>query len=64
MPAERVAALRRAFDAALKDPAIVVEADESKIEIDPLPGEEVTVTHVSATPPDAVARVRAAPEKR
>jgi tripartite-type tricarboxylate transporter receptor subunit TctC len=66
VPAERVAALRRAFDAALKDPALLAEADKSKIEIDPLPGEEVAelVKQVSATPPDVVARVRAALEKR
>jgi tripartite-type tricarboxylate transporter receptor subunit TctC len=66
VPAERVTALRRAFDAALKDPALIAEADTSKIEIDPLPGEEVAelIKQVSATPPDVVARVRAAIEKR
>src|SRR5712664_4387329 len=30
---ERVTALRRAFDAALKDPALIAEAEKSKIEI-------------------------------
>ena len=66
VPAERVTALRRAFDAALKDPGLIAEADKSKIEIDPLPGEEVTelIKQVSATPPDVVARVRAALEKK
>jgi tripartite-type tricarboxylate transporter receptor subunit TctC len=66
VPAERVTALRRAFDAALKDPALIAEADKSKIEIDPLPGEEVAelVKQVSATPPDVVARVRTALEKK
>jgi len=66
VPAERVTALRRAFDAALKDPALIAEADKSKIEIDPLSGEEVTelVRQVSATPAEVVARVRAAIEKR
>jgi hypothetical protein len=66
VPAERVAALRKAFDAALKDPALLAEADKSKIEIDPLPGAEVTelIKQVSATPADVVARVRAALEKK
>jgi hypothetical protein len=66
VPAERVTALRRAFDAALKDPALIAEADKSKIEIDPLSGEEVTelVRQVSATPPEVIARVRAALEKK
>jgi tripartite-type tricarboxylate transporter receptor subunit TctC len=66
VPPERVTALRRAFDAALKDPGLLAEADKSKIEIDPLPGEEVTdlIKQVSATPPDVVGRVRAALEKK
>ena len=66
VPTERVTALRRAFDAALKDPALIAEADKSKIEIDPLSGEEVgeLVKQVSATPPDVVARVRTALEKK
>jgi tripartite-type tricarboxylate transporter receptor subunit TctC len=66
VPAERVTALRRAFDAALKDPALIAEAEKSKIEIEPLSGEEVAelVKQVSATPADVVARVRAALEKR
>jgi len=66
VPAERVTALRRAFDAALKDPALVAEAEKSKIEIDPLSGEAGAelVRQVSATPSDVVASVRAALEKR
>jgi tripartite-type tricarboxylate transporter receptor subunit TctC len=66
VPAERVTALRRAFDAALKDPALIAEAEKSKIEIDPLTGEEVAelVKQVNATPADVVARVRAALEKK
>ena len=66
VPPERVSALRRAFDAALKDPALIAEADKSKIEIDPLAGEDVTelIKQVSATPPEVVARVRAALENR
>jgi len=66
VPAERVEALRRAFDAAMKDPALLAEAEHSKIEIDPLAGEQIAdlVKQVSATPADVVARVRAAMERK
>jgi tripartite-type tricarboxylate transporter receptor subunit TctC len=66
VPADRVEALRRAFDAAMKDPALLAEAEQSKIEIEPLTGEEVAdlVRQVNATPPEVVARVRAAMEKK
>ena len=42
------------------------QAEQSKIEIDPLSGEEVAelVKSVNATPADVVARVRAAMERR
>jgi tripartite-type tricarboxylate transporter receptor subunit TctC len=66
VPPERIAALRQAFDAAMKDPALLAEAEKSKIEIDPLTGGEVAelVRQVIATPADVVARVRAAIEKK
>ena len=41
VPAERVDAIRRAFDAAMKDKELLAEADKLKIEIDPLTGEQV-----------------------
>ena len=41
VPAERVAAIRRAFDATMKDKEFLAEADKLKIEIDPLAGEQV-----------------------
>jgi tripartite-type tricarboxylate transporter receptor subunit TctC len=66
VPAARVEALRRAFDATMKDPAYLAEADKLKIEVDPLSGEEVTalVEQVSRTPAETVARVRAAMENK
>ncbi len=66
VPAARVAALRRAFDATMKDPAYLAEAEKLKIEVDPLSGEEVAtlVEQVSRTPADTVARVRAALENK
>jgi tripartite-type tricarboxylate transporter receptor subunit TctC len=64
VPAPRVAALRRAFDATMKDPAFVAEAAKLQFEVDPLTGEQVQalVAQLAATPRDVVARVRAALE--
>ena len=66
VPAARLQALRRAFDATMKDPAYLAEADKLKIEVDPLSGEEVTalVEQVSRTPTETVAKVRAAMENK
>jgi tripartite-type tricarboxylate transporter receptor subunit TctC len=62
VPAYRVQALRRAFDATMKDPAYLAEAEKLKIEVDPLTGEQVAelVARVNATPAAVVTRVRAA----
>ena len=64
VPTERAAALRRAFDATMKDPAFVAEAAKLQFEVDPLTGEQVQalVAQLAATPRDVVARVRAALE--
>jgi tripartite-type tricarboxylate transporter receptor subunit TctC len=66
VPPERVEALRRAFDATMKDPAFLADAEKSKIEVDALSGEQVAklVEQVSHTPADTVARVRAAMENK
>jgi tripartite-type tricarboxylate transporter receptor subunit TctC len=66
VPPDRVAALRAAFDATMKDPDYLAEADKLKIDIDPLTGAELAalVTQVAQTPADTVARVRAALERR
>jgi tripartite-type tricarboxylate transporter receptor subunit TctC len=62
VPADRVEALRRAFDATVRDPAFLGEAALAKIDIDPLNGEQVQtlVEEIARTPADVVARVRAA----
>jgi tripartite-type tricarboxylate transporter receptor subunit TctC len=66
VPPARVEALRRAFDATMKDPAYLAEADKLKIDVEPLAGEQVAalVEQVSRTAPDTVARVRAAMENK
>jgi tripartite-type tricarboxylate transporter receptor subunit TctC len=66
VPPDRVEALRRAFDATVKDPAFLSEAATAKIDVDPLTGEEVQalVADVSKTPRDIVARVRDALENK
>jgi tripartite-type tricarboxylate transporter receptor subunit TctC len=60
VPAERVAAIRRAFDAVMKDTEFLAEADKLKIEIDPLAGEQVAalIEQIYKTPAETVARVR------
>jgi len=63
---DRTDALRRAFDATMKDPAYRAEAEKLKLDVDPLSGEHVAtlVEQVSKTPPEVVDRVRAALEKK
>jgi len=62
VPAERVAAMRQAFMAALKDPELLADAKKQRLEINPLPGEEVQrlVAKVYSMPPDIVARAKSA----
>ncbi len=60
-PAARVSALRRAFDATMRDPAFVADAAAMKVDIDPMTGEAVQalVGQVHRTTPAAVVeRVR------
>jgi tripartite-type tricarboxylate transporter receptor subunit TctC len=66
VPADRVAALRAAFEATMVDPDYLAEADKLKIDVDPLTGTElaVLVRQVSQTPADTVARVRVALERK
>jgi tripartite-type tricarboxylate transporter receptor subunit TctC len=65
-PPERVAALRRAFDATMKDPNFLADAEKLKLDIDPLTGEQVAalVEQVARTAPETAARVRAALEAK
>jgi tripartite-type tricarboxylate transporter receptor subunit TctC len=62
VPADRVEAYRKAFDATMKDPEFLAEAAKIKLNIDPLPGAEVQkiVEQIYATPPEQVERAKAA----
>ena len=62
VPNDRVAALRKAFMASLKDPALLEDAKKSRIDIDAVSGEEVQalVAKMFATPEAVVTRAREA----
>jgi tripartite-type tricarboxylate transporter receptor subunit TctC len=60
VPKQRIAALRRAFDAAVKDQVMLSELTRAGLEIDPSSGEEVqdVIGRMIATPPEIVAKMR------
>jgi tripartite-type tricarboxylate transporter receptor subunit TctC len=62
VPADRRQALRRAFDATLKDEAFMAESHKLKLEVNPVTGEEIDklIAELYATPKDVVEETRAA----
>ena len=59
-PPERLAILRRAFDATVHDPKFIALAAQASVALDgPMTGEELAalVAKVSRTPPDVIARI-------
>jgi tripartite-type tricarboxylate transporter receptor subunit TctC len=62
VPPERVAVLRRAFEAVLKDPEYLADAKKQHLEADYMRGEEVEalIKRVMASPPDVIERARKA----
>jgi tripartite-type tricarboxylate transporter receptor subunit TctC len=60
VPAERVAALRRAFQETMNDPALREEAEKQKLEINVVTGEQVSalVIDLMATPPEIIKRMQ------
>jgi len=62
VPAERVAALRKAFMAALRDPELKTEGEKLGLDLDPISGEELQdiAAKMYATPADVVERARQA----
>jgi len=62
VPAERVAALRKAFVAALRDPALLAEAKKMELDLDDMNGEDLQalVAKLYALPPNIIARAKQA----
>jgi tripartite-type tricarboxylate transporter receptor subunit TctC len=62
VPADRLDALRRAFDATMKDPELLADAQRINVGVSPLAGEELQrlVAEVSELPPALLDKVRAA----
>ncbi len=56
VPADRVAALRRAFDATVADPAFVTDIDKQRLDLSPMSGEQMEkiIRSLYTTPPDVV----------
>jgi tripartite-type tricarboxylate transporter receptor subunit TctC len=66
VPAERVEALRRAFDATMKDEGFLAEEEKAKLEVDATSGEQVAalIDKLYRTPAETVTRVRSAMENK
>ena len=62
VPADRVTALRRAFDATMKDPDFLSESQKLQVGLSPMTGEDLQklVASVRDVPPDLLEKVRAA----
>jgi len=62
VPADRVAALRKAFMDALHDPELRTEGEKLGLDLDPISGEELQkiAEKIYATPPDIVERAKQA----
>jgi tripartite-type tricarboxylate transporter receptor subunit TctC len=62
IPADRLAALRRAFDDTMADKDFLADADQNKFEINPVSGEQIEalVKEGYQTPPDVVKKAAAA----
>jgi tripartite-type tricarboxylate transporter receptor subunit TctC len=61
VPAERIAILRKAFDAAMKDPALIEEAAKARLELSPMGGAEMQtlLSKLHALPQPVLERARA-----
>jgi tripartite-type tricarboxylate transporter receptor subunit TctC len=60
LPADRLAALRTAFNATMKDAEFLSDAKKQRLEVNPQTGEEVaeTIAQIYKTPPAAIKRAR------
>jgi tripartite-type tricarboxylate transporter receptor subunit TctC len=59
-PVDRIQALRRAFDAMVKDPEFVADLEAQKLDLGPLTGEELQklIEEVANVPPGIIEKVR------
>ena len=66
LPAERVQILRSAFDAMLRDPAVIAEGVKEGMDIDPVSGSDLQalIQRLYTTPPEVLALVRKFNEAR
>jgi tripartite-type tricarboxylate transporter receptor subunit TctC len=62
VPADRIAALRGAFDGLVKDPAFLKDAERAKAQIDPTPGADLQrdLVRLFKAPKDIVDRAKVA----
>src|SRR3954462_8857358 len=62
VPKERLTALRRAFDATLKDPDFIADASKQNAEISPMTGEELQklIADMIGAPPEVLQNVKTA----
>ena len=60
VPADRIAALRAAFDATIKDPEFLADAEKQRMTVTPMTGGEVeaAIKQLYQTPPDIVAAAK------
>lgn len=60
VPADRVTAMRAAFQATVKDPAFIAEVEKLKLELDPVSGEELQsyITRVVDVPKHLLAKAK------
>jgi tripartite-type tricarboxylate transporter receptor subunit TctC len=65
VPAERVAVLRRAFEAVMKDPEYLADAKKQHLEVDSLAGEAIAklIERIYGSPEPVIARARTALEE-
>jgi tripartite-type tricarboxylate transporter receptor subunit TctC len=62
VPADRLNALRRAFDATVKDPEFLADAQKTTLTVNPMTGEDLQklVAQVSDLSPELLEKVRVA----
>ena len=65
VPADRVAALRKAFDETVKDPELLVEIEKAKLDFHPASGEKLQklIAETAAVSPAVVARMQSLLQK-